>query len=94
MDKFKLFKILKNKYIIAMIIFLALILFIDPALKDFFYMKAENEALQKEIDDYDSKIRQVEKETEDLKINNDSLEKFARENFFMKRANEEIFLME
>ena len=87
-------KIPKNKYIIAIIIFLALILFIDPALKDFFYTKAENEVLQREIDDYSSKIRQVEEEAKALKTNNDSLEKFARENFFMRRANEEIFLIE
>ena len=50
--------------------------------------------LQKEIKHYNQIIEDGRFQLEELRSNNNNLEKFAREKFLMKKPNEDIFLIE
>lgn len=83
---------LKNKYSISLIAFLVLITFFENSLitqysyrKDLNGLKAEKEYFNKQIED-------TRRELNELTQNPSSLEKFAREKYFMKKDNEEIFV--
>jgi len=90
----KLFKLFSNIYILITIVFLIWILFLDSN------SVVVNIKLKSQINDLENKINQLQKEIEiDKKLiaslkNLDSLEKYGREKHFMKKQNEEIFIIE
>ncbi len=49
-------------------------------------------SLQKEVKELEKKNEQAKISLEDLKNNQASLEKFARETYYMKRDNEVVFV--
>ncbi len=84
---------LKNKYIITSVAFIVWMLFFDPKdvgtiigrsnkLKD---LKTSERHLTKEI-------KETKKELSLLKTDAGSIEKYARENFYMKKDNEDLFI--
>ena len=85
---------LKNKYVIALGIFAAIMLFFDK--NDVFTQSARNKQL-KELQNskqyYTDKIAAERKDLEQLKSNPGTLEKYAREKYLMKRDNEDLFLI-
>lgn len=91
---YKYFKLLSNIYLIIFIIFLFWILFFDSN------SILVNLKLQKEINQLiERKIELEEQISIDKKIissleNIDSLERYAREKLYMKRENEEIYIIE
>ena len=90
----KFFKLFSNIYILITTVFLIWILFLDSN------SVVVNIKLKSQINDLENKINQLEKEIEiDKKLiatlkNLDSLEKYGREKHFMKKQNEEIFIIE
>jgi cell division protein FtsB len=85
---------LKNKYVIASVAFLVWISFFDR--NDFITThsyQSKLEALQKEKRYYEEEIGKNKTELNDLMTNRDNLEKYGRENYFMKKDNEEIFVI-
>ncbi len=88
------FKLLSNIYLIIFTIFLFWILFFDSN------SVLVNLKLQKEINQLkERKIELEEQISIDKKIisslqNIDSLERYARENLYMKKENEEIYIIE
>jgi len=90
----KLFKLFSNIYILITTVFLIWILFLDSN------SVVVNIKLKSQINDLENKINQLQKEIEiDKKLiaslkNLDSLEKYGREKHFMKKQNEEIFIIE
>ena len=90
----KFFKLFSNIYILITIVFLIWILFLDSN------SVVVNIKLKSQINDLEKKINQLQKEIEiDKKLiatlkNLDSLEKYGREKHFMKKQNEEIFIIE
>ena len=90
----RFFKIFSNIYILISSFFLIWILFLDSN------SIITNLKLKSQINDLENKINQLEKEIEiDKKLiatlkNLDSLEKYGREKHFMKKQNEEIFIIE
>lgn len=83
-----------NKYTIAFVFFFIWIVFLDSN-----SILVVNE-LNKEIDKYENQLEYYKTEYEKnnayykkLMNNKDEKEKFARENYFMKRKNEEIFIL-
>jgi cell division protein DivIC len=85
---------LKNKHVIASITFLALILFFDP--NDLFtqYNRTkELKELQQSKKYYSDQINKEQKELDQLKNDPSTLEKYARENYYMKRDNEDLFIV-
>ncbi len=56
-------------------------------------MKQESQIkeIQTQIESYQQQIDVDKEKLNELQSNKDDLEKFARENYFMKKENEEIF---
>ena len=88
-------KFLRNKYIVAIIAFACWILFFDR--NDLFTQwdrKTELKKLETSKDYYVEEIAKIKKDLSDLNNNQAILEKFARENFYLKRSNEDVFVVE
>ncbi len=91
----KIFSIISNKYLIALVFFAVIILFTDH--NNFFEQwnrKQELKELQTKKEYYHQEIDKTKKQLADLSNNPAALEKYARENFFMKRSNEDVFVIE
>ena len=84
-----------NKYVLVVIIFLVMILFIDDhnVFQRFSYRKKINE-LKKEIRYYENENEKIIQKLEELHSNDEDLEQFAREEYLMKKPNEDIFIFE
>ncbi|MFP4023118.1 MAG: FtsB family cell division protein [Thiohalospira sp.] len=85
---------IKNKYIMTFLIFLIWLLFFDrnnlvDRIKDI----NQNNQLEKDKKYFKERIDADAKRLEQLKTNNKNLEKFAREQYFMKKADEDIFVV-
>ena len=90
----KWLKILKNKYVIATLAFLVLMFLFD----DFGFLTTIR--LRKNLDKLeDQKAEMLESIKQDsvaiVKMQNDikEIERFGRENYYMKRDNEDIFII-
>lgn len=84
----------KNKYILTILIFITWILFFDrnnliDRAKELRHLKQ----LEKDKKYYIERIDKDSKRLEQLKTNNKNLEKFAREQYLMKKDNEDIFVI-
>ena len=91
----RVFKIISNKYIIATSAFVLMMLFFDD--NNFFVQldrKRQLNDLLKSKAFYEAEIANTQKTLKDLQSSPASVEKFARENFLMKRDNEDIFVVE
>ncbi len=77
------------------VVFIFIMVFIDnnSLIQRYEYNKKIKE-LQKEIKHYNQIIEEGRLQLEELRSNDDNLEKFAREKFLMKKPNEDIFLIE
>ena len=85
---------LKNKYFLSASAFIVWILFFDP--RDIFtQMEHRRELKELQISKawYESENTALEAESERLRINPATIEKYARENYLMKRDNEDIFIV-
>ena len=90
----RLIRFFGNKYVITLGVFLIWMLFLDE--NSYFThreLNTEIEKLENSIDYYSKEIEKDKKMINNLK-DPDSLEKFAREEYMMKKKNEDIFLME
>ena len=85
---------LKNKYLIALAVFAAIMLFFDK--NDVFTQsnrKTQLRDLQESKQYYTDRITTERKELEELKSNPGTLEKYAREKYLMKRDNEDLYII-
>lgn len=55
-------------------------------------LRAELYQLNTDKEYYQAEIIRIREDLDELLSNNDKLEKFAREKYFMKKKNEEIFV--
>jgi len=91
----KIFSILSNKYVIALAIFAVIILFTDHNnLFEQWDRKQELKKLQIKKAYYEGEIEKTKKKLADLNNNSAALEKFAREKFYMKKDNEDVFVID
>ena len=85
----------QHKYLITLLVFLLIIVFLDEnSLIQRAKHQREINALKTEIEKY---RKQYEEDTEmlkELEENPEALEKIAREKYFMKKPNEDIFIFE
>ncbi|MEM8896224.1 MAG: septum formation initiator family protein [Bacteroidota bacterium] len=87
-------KFLTNFYFLVGTFFLIWMLFIDS--NDFYsqyVLRKKLKEMEKEKNYYEQKIVEVKSEREALLNNDDLLEKFAREKYFMKKENEDVFVV-
>jgi cell division protein DivIC len=83
----------KNKYVLASGIFLLWICLFNDI--DLFYIirsRAEVSSLRKEVKNLEDENEKALEALADLSSNKKALEKFARETYYMKRDNEEVFV--
>ncbi len=85
---------LKNKYLLAGILFLVWMLFFDP--KDIgneFGKWNKYRELQSSEAHLVKKISETRDELKELKNNAQTIEKYAREKYLMKKDNEDLFIV-
>ena len=86
--------IYKNKYFLAFVIFLFIILFFDDNnLLERFKLIGEKAELNAQIEYYEQEIEESKRKYIELKTDSKNLEKFAREEYFMKKDKEEIYIL-
>ena len=88
------FKYVLNPYIAVFIAFLVWMLFFDD--NSYLFHQELNTVINEkeaEIELYQSEIEKDKKDIHKLK-NDDNLENFAREEYYMKKDNEEIYIIE
>jgi cell division protein DivIC len=84
----------KNKFFITFIVFLLYVLFFDQNnLMDRFEAMSKLKQLKKDKEYFIQKIDEDTKRMNELKTNNENLEKFAREQYLMKKPNEDVFII-
>jgi cell division protein DivIC len=85
---------LKNKYVIVILAFVVWMAFFDP--KDMGLILSRTSKL-KELKTSEkhlkTEIQETKKELSLLKTDANSIEKYAREKFYMKKDNEELFIV-
>lgn len=87
--KFKL-----NKYIVVALILLFWLCFLDNrSIIDLIKTKQEIEQLESEKKIYLKKISEDKQKIKELKTSKENLEKFAREQYLMKKRNEDIYII-
>lgn len=91
----KLPKVFRNFYVVALAIFLLWMLVLDSNnLIARFQLSAKLSSLEDEKEYYEAKIKEVEKDRNELFGDRESIEKFAREKYLMKKESEDIFIIE
>ncbi|KAB2858850.1 MAG: septum formation initiator family protein [Flavobacteriales bacterium] len=86
---------LKNKYILTIVGFIVWLLFFDQNnfITQYDFIK-QLKSLEKDKAFFMEELNKTRQELNDLTTNPVTLEKFAREKYFMKKDNEEIFVFE
>lgn len=91
---FAVMPLLKDKYTLSLILFFVWILFFDQNnLIDRISNLKQLHQLEKDETYYLEKIKEDTEKLKELKSNPDNLEKFAREQYLMKKPNEDIFII-
>jgi cell division protein FtsB len=91
----KLPKAFRNFYVVTGGIFFIWILALDSNnLITRFQLTSKFNSLENEKEYYEEKIKEVEKDRNELFGDRESLEKFAREKYLMKKETEDIFVIQ
>jgi len=90
----RLIPFFKNKYAVTLLLFLVWMMFFDRnnVISQVKLSQALS-SLEERKQAYKEKIVEVKADKEDLLTNTESLEKFAREKYWMKKDNEDIFVI-
>jgi cell division protein FtsB len=89
-----LFKTITNKYLFAFLLFSTWMIFLDE--HNILFLRQNMNKLKKYRVEYSYYKKKIEKEGQKLKelqADSRNLEKYAREQFLMKKKNEDIFLI-
>lgn len=88
----KTLKPFKNKFFLILVIFFAWLVFFDKhdILTQIKLQRTVNQ-LESDKVEYREKIKQAQQERQDLEQNK---EKFAREQYYMKKSDEDVFVIE
>lgn len=90
----KLINLVKNKFLLASVAFIVWMLFFDRNdLPSQYEYRSQVNKLESDKAFYIKEINQAEKDLQELTTNTERLEKFARERYFMKRDNEDVFVI-
>ena len=89
-----IFKIVGNKFIIAIILFLTWIIFFDEnSIVAHTESKQQLHDLIQQKKYYNERIESDKQKLEDLSAGKEELEKFAREQYYMSKPNEDVFIV-
>jgi cell division protein DivIC len=96
MERFflKIWPWLRNKYVLTIVVFAVWMLFFDQNnLVDRFQMTSEIRQLGNDREYYQEQILKDSASLSELTTNKENLEKYAREQFLMKKPNEDVFVV-
>jgi cell division protein FtsB len=83
-----------NKYGLVLIVFLIITFVVgDSNLYKRYAYDEKIRSLENEIRSYQKEIEITRKKLEDLHTNQERLERFAREEYFMKKQDEDVFII-
>ncbi|MFO7851835.1 MAG: FtsB family cell division protein [Bacteroidota bacterium] len=86
--------ILKNRYFLTLVVFLVwIMLFDNNNLIDRYHYLKNLRQLEKDKKYYQERIEEDRRKLNELKTSDENLEKFAREQYFMKKENEDIYII-
>jgi cell division protein DivIC len=84
----------RNFYVVGSVIFLVWMIALDSNnLIARYQLGSKLSALEDEKDYYEQKIQEVQKDHDELFGDKESIEKFAREKYLMKKESEDIFVI-
>jgi cell division protein DivIC len=90
----KVLPLFKNKYLLTFLIFLVWLVFFDQNnLLDRARQLHRHKELMQEKAFYTNKIKEDSVKLYQLKTNEENLEEFAREEYYMKKENEDIYIV-
>ena len=82
---------LQNRYYLTLVVFLFILVFLDKhSVWTQFRLYRAQQRLDNDCQFYEEKIKDASEEAEDFDL---TKEKYAREHYFMKRANEDVFII-
>lgn len=90
----KFLRIIANKYVLTLIVFMVWMSFIDA--RDWQLISSRHEKLkelEKSEEQLKKQIADTRKELNLLKSSAESIEKYAREKYMMKKDNEDLFIV-
>ena len=91
----KLPGIFSNFYFLSLVIFFGWMLLLDSNnLVARYQLRSKLNSLEEEKEYYEEKIREVRKDRSELFGDRESVEKFAREKYLMKKENEDLFIVQ
>ena len=84
-----------NTYVVVVVFFLFITFVVgDSNLYKRYPYDEKIRRLEREIRHYKKEIETDRKKLDDIRTNREGLERYAREEFYMKRANEDVFIIE
>jgi cell division protein FtsB len=90
----KVLRFLKNKYLLTIVSLTVWVIFFDKNdLATQLELRAEVKKLQEERNYYAKEINSISADIRELSTDPQTLEKFAREKYLMKKDNEDIFVI-
>jgi len=90
----RVLNIIKNKYVIASLAFVIWMMFFDRNdLSSQYHYQSQLKELQQEKEFYTKEIEKVQTDLDDLTSDPRKLEKFAREKYYMKKDNEDVYVI-
>ncbi len=85
---------LRNKYLLTTLVFAVWIGFFDSnSLIDRLSLNRQIASLERDVAYYTAVVKENSERLDELKTDSEKLEKYAREHYLMKRANEDIFIV-
>lgn len=85
--------ICRHRYLVAIILFSLIVGFLDPnSYYNLYKQKEEIKQLEEEIGSYRSQYEKDTRMLKQLDTNPNAMEKIARERYFMKKPNEDIYV--
>lgn len=90
----KIRKIFINKYLIVLVVFVVLVTFFDNhSLIHRWQTHRRIVEMEKELKFYQEEIKATKQKKNELRSSKENLEKFAREHYYMKKENEDVFII-
>lgn len=88
-------RFLKNKFLIVTLVFLVwIIFFAQYDLLSLYKQRSEYKELLNKIEYLEKEVKRLEQEKNDLKLNIETKERYAREKYYMKKPNEEVYVFD
>lgn len=88
-------RLIRHKYLWTIVGFIVIVGFVDTnSLWRLYELKRQNAQLREEIAQYEHQYKADTRELHDLEHSQEAIERVARVNLYMKRADEDIYIID